>query len=322
MIPGSNSWRTDLRRALERGDAAALTRIPKTDLHCHGMLSAPLDTYATILGRPLPAVPEMFSSFTAFSEYIVTHLFPALESVDGIRTLIRAAFQRMIDDGVIYAEMSFDLLLPESIGLRVAEFAELLAEECRHAAGHITVAPEIGIARMLPPDAVAPRLEEWMATRVCRSIDLYGDETLGAVRDFAPLYRRAADSGLKLKAHAGELCDAEAVRHSVEVLGLHAVQHGVRAAEDPAVTEFLAERGTVLHVCPSSNRALGICASLEEHPARQLFTRGVTITVNSDDFTLFGAGVSDELLNLTRMGFSPEEIEHIVDNGLREIPDR
>src|SRR6266849_3195802 len=102
MVTGS--WRTDLRRALARGDAAALTRIPKTDLHCHGLLSAPLDTYVAVLGHPLPAVPEVFGSFAAFSEYIVTHLFPALDSVEGVRTLIRAAFQRMIADGVIYAE--------------------------------------------------------------------------------------------------------------------------------------------------------------------------------------------------------------------------
>src|SRR5437867_12535220 len=102
MSTGNEHWRTDLRRALACGDVAALTRIPKTDLHCHGLLSAPLDTYATILGRALPAVPEVFSSFTAFSEYIVTHLFPALDTVDGVRTLIRAAFERMIADGVIY----------------------------------------------------------------------------------------------------------------------------------------------------------------------------------------------------------------------------
>ena len=110
------------------------------------------------------------------------------------------------------------------------------------------------------------------------------------------------------------------MRDSVEVLGLHAVQHGVRAAEDPAVTAFLAERGTVLHICPTSNRALGICASLEQHPARHLFAQGVKLTVNSDDFTLFGAGVSDELLNLARMGFAAEEIEQIIETGLREIP--
>jgi hypothetical protein len=37
-------------------------------------------------------------------------------------------------EGVVYAEMSFDLLLPEFLGMRVAEFATLLAEECARVA--------------------------------------------------------------------------------------------------------------------------------------------------------------------------------------------
>ena len=61
------------------------------------------------------------------------------------------------------------------------------------------------------------------------------------------------------------------MRESVEVLGLDAVHHGVRAVEDPATTAWLAERGTVLHVCPTSNYSLGVCASVERHPARALF---------------------------------------------------
>src|SRR5262249_6255221 len=150
--------------------------------------------------------------------------------------------------------------------------------------------------------------------------DLYDDETVGVLSDFAPLYRYAAEHGLKLKAHAGELCGAQAVRDSVELLDLHAVQHGIRAADDPHVAAFLAERGTLLHLCPTSNYSLGVCESLETHPARYLFDRGVKITVNSDDYTLFGAGASDELLTLSRMGFSADEIEQVIQNGLAEIP--
>jgi aminodeoxyfutalosine deaminase len=62
-----------------------------------------------------------------------------------------------------------------------------------------------------------------------------------------------------------------------------------------------------------------VCPSLEAHPARRLVDHGVKITVNSDDFTLFGAGVSDELLNLTQMGFNVDEIAQIVENGLMEM---
>jgi adenosine deaminase len=316
----TDSWTDLLRQGLQRGDAALLGGVPKTDLHCHALLSAPHETYTRLLGHSLPPPPQVFGSFQAFSAYIATNLLPALTGASAVRTLIRAAFERMAAEGVVYAEMSFDLLVPDFIGMRIEEFAALIDEERQCVAERVTVAPEIGIARGLPIDEVAPRLRAWIATGIWRSIDLYDDENLGTLDDFAPLYRDAADNGLKLKAHAGELCGAAVVRDSVERLDLHAVQHGVRAADDPEVADFLAERGTILHLCPTSNYSLGVCAKLETHPARQLFDHGVKITVNSDDFTLFGASVSDELLNLVKMGFSADDIEQVVRNGLAEIP--
>ena len=108
------------------------------------------------------------------------------------------------------------------------------------------------------------------------------------------------------------------MRDAVDVLGLDAVHHGVRAAEDPDTVDWLAERGTVLHVCPTSNVSLGVCDSLHRHPARILFERGVALTVNTDDFTLFGASVCDELLNLARMGFSAVDVARVIETGLRE----
>jgi adenosine deaminase len=309
-----------LRDALEANDRHALRSVPKTDLHCHGLLSAPPETYATLSGRALPPPPQAFVDFRSFAEYIATHLLPALTGTHAVRTILRAALQRMLADGVVYAEMSVDLLLPEFIGVSDDAFAELVAEECAAVAPRLVVAPEIGIARGLPPDEVAPRLRRWLATGTFKSVDLYDDEHLGHLADFAPLYRLAEEHGLKLKAHAGELCGADRVRASVELLNLHAVQHGVRAVEDPAVTAFLAERGTLLHLCPTSNYALGVCAALANHPARRLFDAGVRITVNSDDFSIFRVGVTDEILNLKQMGFGAAEIEQIVQNGLDEMP--
>ena len=312
------SWKADLIDALERRDAAALTHIPKADLHCHVLLSAPRAAYAQLLGRELPPVPDVFGAFSAFVEYIGTHLLPALSGPDAVRAIVRATFEHMVADGVVYAEPSFDLLLPDFINVSPAALAEMVAEECARVADRTTIAPEIGIARGYPPDELLPRLRQWLASGAWRSIDLYDDENLGTLADFAPLYRLAADHGLKLKAHAGELRGAEAVRESVEVLQLNSVQHGVRAAEDPAVMDFLAERGTLLHVCPTSNYSLGVCPTLEDHPARRLHGHGVRLTVNTDDYTLFGASASGELLNLLRMGFSPGEIAQLVDNGLAE----
>jgi adenosine deaminase len=313
-------WKPALVHALERGDRAALARIPKTDLHCHALLSAPIETYAAVVGE-LPPVPRRFGSFQAFAGWVAAHLLPALPDPKVVRRVLRAALDRMVADGVVYAEMSFDLIAPDFLQMPVEEFAAMVGEEGARVAPRLRLAPEIGISRGLPPEQAMPRLRAWIATGVFRSVDLYDDENLGRLEDFVPLYRLAGEHGLRLKAHAGEMCGPEGVRRAVELLGLHAVQHGVRAVEDPSVVDFLAERRTVLHVCPTSNWSLGVCETLEGHPAPRLAAAGVRLTANSDDFTLFGAEVSDELVNLVRMGIAPAEVARMVETGLRDIPD-
>lgn len=311
-------WLPILERGLATRDPAALAAVPKTDLHSHGLLSAPLAVYAQVRGRRLPPPPRVFGDFDRFQIYIVEQLFPALADPASVRAIIRGAFERLVTDGVVYAEMSFDLLLPESIGLSPEQFASMLDEETARMRPRVTIAPELGINRTLPAADIETRVRALVATGAFRSIDLYGDERVGNVRDFAPLYDIAATHGLKRKAHAGELCGAACVRETVEVLDLDAVHHGVRAAEDPDTVAWLAERGVVLHICPTSNCSLGVYASLDHHPARTLFDQGVKLTVNTDDFTLFGASVCDELVNLARMGFGPAEIAQIIQTGLAQ----
>jgi adenosine deaminase len=313
-------WREALRRALAADDIAALRRVPKADVHSHGLLSAPRSAYEGIVGRALPEPPVRFADFAEFGGYIMNHLFPAISNPAALRSVVRAALERAADDGVVYTEINFDLFLPDFVGgLTMEAFGELIAEERRRIADRLTVKPEIGINRTMPVDEILPRLRRALASGVWRSIDLYDDERIGGSLDeFVPVYRLASEHGLKLKAHAGELTGAEWLPASIEKLGLDAVQHGIRAVEDESLVDLLAERGTVLNICPTSNFSLRIVESFEEHPAHRLHRKGVKITVNTDDHTLFGVSASEEILNLKRMGFEREEIVAVVENGLNE----
>jgi hypothetical protein len=160
MADARPPWLAVLERALADGDARALRSIPKADLHCHGLLSAPLDTYVRVRGRPLPPPPRVFGNFDRFSAYIVEHLFPALSGPTAVAALIRGAFGRLVDDGVVYAEMSFDLLVPDIVGLSIEQFAALLTAEMTRAAPHVRVAPKIGINRAIPAADAAARVRE------------------------------------------------------------------------------------------------------------------------------------------------------------------
>jgi len=151
------------------------------------------------------------------------------------------------------------------------------------------------------------------------SVDLYGNELASPVGKFVPIYKFAKDRGLKRKAHVGEFGTADDVKEAVELLDLQAVQHGIKSAQDPSVVEFLRLRDVTLNVCPQSNLALGIVDDIWEHPIRELLQKGLLVTVNSDDFSLFGKGVSDQLLDLHASGVcSEDDISQIIDNGIRQ----
>ena len=111
---------------------------------------------------------------------------------------------------------------------------------------------------------------------------------------------------------------AQRPRHTVEVLELEGVQHGIRAADSPDVMKWLSQNQIQLNVCPTSNVMLGAAGSLDKHPIRKLYDRGVSVTINTDDLMIFGQSVSEEYLNLYRAGvFSPEELDGIREAALK-----
>lgn len=282
-----------------------------SDVHAHGFLSAPLSVYEGILGKKLPEPPRVYSSFEDFNRYLFENLIPAIRDLEALRLIVRGAFEQWIADGVTYVEPSFDAMVVDFLQIRLSDWVQMLHDEMQRVSPKLCVRPEIGINRTVPVNLSFSRIKEWISTGLFRSIDLYDDENAGNLAEFVPLYHYAKDKGLKLKAHAGELCGAEKVMESVTILELDAVQHGIRAIEDPRVVEVLVKKNVTLNICPTSNVALRIVDSYEKHPAKRLFDAGVSITINTDDYAVFGSSVSKELVHLTQMGFSEEDISKI-----------
>ncbi|HEX8489259.1 MAG TPA: hypothetical protein VF642_11995, partial [Propionibacteriaceae bacterium] len=81
---------------------------------------------------------------------------------------------------------------------------------------------------------------------------------------------------------------------ALDLLGADRVQHGVRAVEDPELLRRLADQGTCLDVCPTSNVRLGLVPVLAEHPLPRLLAAGVRCSINADDPLLFGVGILSE----------------------------
>jgi adenosine deaminase len=121
-----------------------------------------------------------------------------------------------------------------------------------------------------------------------------GDERAGRPKDFAWSFDLAREAGLRLTAHAGEWGGPESVRAALADLKPERIGHGVRAIEDPALVDHLAETGVVLEVCPGSNIALGLYPGWRQHPIARLHERGVRVTVSTDDPPFFHTSMARE----------------------------
>jgi aminodeoxyfutalosine deaminase len=118
--------------------------------------------------------------------------------------------------------------------------------------------------------------------------------------------------------HAGEADGPESIWGAIRSLKAERIGHGIRAIDDPALVAFLREQQIPLEICPTSNVCTGIVPSIAAHPIRKLFNAGVYVTVNSDDPPMFNTTLTQEYLALHKhLGFSADEIEQLVLNGVR-----
>ncbi|MBO7677450.1 MAG: adenosine deaminase [Erysipelotrichaceae bacterium] len=138
-------------------------------------------------------------------------------------------------------------------------------------------------------------------------LDLAGDECATPIEDYAPQFALARKLGVRFTIHAGESGSAGNVAFAISQGG-NRIGHGIHAIEDDAVVEELVKKGILLEVSTTSNYYSRCVPSLEQHPIRELWDRGVKININTDDPFLMDITLKHEYDLLQEMfGFTEKE---------------
>jgi adenosine deaminase len=304
------------RQALVAEDLAAVRRCPKADLHNHGWAGAAPDSVEAILGKRYAALDRKLGSIEAMHAWVSEHL--GNPDPNARPALFEAAFARAAHDGVVRYELGDDVWAITLHG-SAENLTSILKRAHERCASTLEWIPQLGISRHCRIADIRRWMEPFLELGFYRSLDLSGDEFAQPIENFKPIYRLARENGLRLKAHVGEWGDADSVWRAVEELELDEVQHGIAAADSPAVMRYLAHHRVRLNICPTSNLMLGRVDSLAAHPIRTLFDAGVRVTVNTDDMIVFGKSVSEEFLNLYKAGcLNERELDQIRENGLSD----
>ena len=283
---------------------------PKIELHLHLEGAAPP---SFIRGLAREKNIDIGGIFDANGDYAYTDFWDFLrvyEAATSVLTtpgdyarLTRAVLEESAASGVIYCET---FVSPDFCGGRdLAAWREYLhaieeaAAEAERDLG-VTLRGIVTPIRHFGPDKARE-------TALCAAetaggfivgFGLAGDEKVGRPRDFLWSFDCAREAGLRLTCHAGEWGGPQSVREAWRDLGVERIGHGVRAAEDPALVEQLAEAGVVLEVCPGSNIALGLYPDWRAHPIGRFFDKGVKVTVSTDDPPFFHTTMENEYARL------------------------
>ncbi len=295
--------------------------LPKVELHLHLEGAAPpafVRGLAAEKGIDLAGVFDergnyAFEDFAGFLRCYEAACAPLRSPEDHAR-LIAAVAGELAANGVVYAEIFVAPQLSCDADVTAwREYSEAMREaavRAEAAGGPVLRAIPTCVRHFGPEDARRAALcaAEAADAAWTTGFGMGGDERSGRQQDFVWAYDCAREAGLGLTTHAGEWRGPEEVRDALE-LGVSRIGHGIRAAEDPALMEALAERGTVLELCPRSNVVLGAVRALERHPIEALRAAGVAVTVSTDDPPFFGATMTREWEDLERaFGWGPADL--------------
>lgn len=313
--------------------AASLRPLPKAELHQHldgSMRPATAVELAREAGMPLTlgeaqtamVGPERCANQAALLEYFDLPI-RLLQTRDGLERVAAELVEDLAADGVRYAEIRWAPRLHLEAGLSVRAVVDAVvrgvdAGRLRAADGAPAVGLIVTAMRSHPPAANAELARTAIdAGPPVIGFDLAGLEEAWPAPPHALAFVTARDGGLALTAHAGEVAGANRVREVLD-FGIRRVAHGVTAADDPALLDLLRARDVTLDLCPTSNVQAGIVESLAAHPLAALHRAGVSVTLSTDDRTVTGTTLTDEMARCAdALELGDDELAAIALNGFR-----
>lgn len=287
---------------------------PKADLHAHLNLSMSYARYKKWAKLEIPNFPRKMKGLEEMHEVISEYTRPRAKTADDIKDLFKMSFKDAKKDNIVKMEASIDVGFIKQFDLNLDAFLEFIDGLVKKQAKHLEFVPELGIPKTAEIDFLKTWCKPMLESGVFKSLDIYGPEIFESLNDLTFIFDLAEKHGIKKKGHVGEFSDAASVRSVVELYRLDEVQHGIGAANDEHVLEFLAKNQIRCNVCPQSNYMLGAVESLETHPIAKMMRAGVPVGLGTDDLLFFNRSVGQQIFDLVEKGVITEaEAETLLD---------
>ena len=302
-------------------------QIPKVELHLHLEGAIPIKALWKLIQKygGDPTVPNYQSlekrfQYRDFTHFIETWMWKNgyLREYEDFTFISEAVARDLALQNIRYTEAFFSPVDFARHGLRTQELAEAIRKGLEKVdQTEIKLIPDL--VRTTPLNSASRTLAEINEVKDLGiiGIGIGGPEQGYPPESFAKIFAQARQMGFYTNAHAGEAAGAESIWGAIRSLKVDRIGHGTRAYEDDSLVEYLVENRIPLEMCPISNVRTAVVDSIETHPIRAYYERGVFITVNTDDPKMFGNTLAQEYeLLQNRLGFSREDIRNLIINAI------
>jgi len=285
-----------------------LRAMPKAELHMHieGSLEPEL-IFALAKRNKLrlryQSVEELRAAyaFTDLQSFLDIYYAGAsvLQQPQDFYDMAWAYFQRAKADNVVHAEIFFDPQTHTARKVSMRTVITGLHRACVDAQNQLGISSSLILCflRHLSEDEAFETFEEAFPFRdKFIGVGLDSSERGHPPEKFERVFKRAAQLGFKLVAHAGEEGPPAYIWSALDVLHAQRIDHGVQAIHDAALMKRLAQERMPLTVCPLSNQKLCVFPNLADHNLRQMLDQGLCVMINSDDPAYFGGYLNENYL--------------------------
>ena len=282
-----------------------LRAMPKTELHMHIEGSLEPELIFALAKRNdvrlrYKSVDELKAAyaFTDLQSFLDIYYAGAsvLQQPQDFYDMAWAYFQRAKADNVVHAEIFFDPQTHTARKVTMRTVITGLHRACVDAQAQLGISSSLILCflRHLSEDEAFETFEEAFPFRdKFIGVGLDSSERGHPPEKFERVFKRAAQLGFKLVAHAGEEGPPAYMWSALDVLKVQRIDHGVQAIHDEALMARLAKERMPLTVCPLSNQKLCVFPDLAQHNLGQMLERGLCVMLNSDDPAYFGGYLND-----------------------------
>ncbi|MGH9101053.1 MAG: adenosine deaminase [Acidimicrobiales bacterium] len=302
--------------------------LPKCELHVHleGTLEASMARALAArdgAGAGAADPRDRPATFTGLVDFLAAYYaaMQGLQTEEDFYELTSAYLETARRQGVVYAEMFFD---PQAHTARGVAFDAVVtgihrAQQDAAARG----GPDTALVMCFLRDETEESAAETLARSVpylergwVLGVGLDSDERGNPPAKFASVFADARRAGYHLTMH----CDPrqqDSLAHlwqCLDLVGVERIDHGLECLADPKLTEELARRRIGLTACPLSN--LRLYGTLMADAVRELVSRGVLVTLNSDDPAYFGGYLADNFEAVqTELALSRADVAQLAKNA-------